>query len=348
MSEQTRISQRINAVIEDLNRWQSIPANYESILEERLFLVCKPPDRLKREKTRRPKIAYNLHARQKRARDVYLEVLTKFPLTFLPFLLVVSPGTCSHWKAGEVERNLKSCIPLQLNRRHEDCFENIAKSKKVTESVIYQKIKHLLFPSLPCLRPKTIADPKDAWLYDAADVYNSRSFFSEDLFKAIESSVRRSHEKESRLHKTTHCIRMSFSHSDQQDAMIRLDIGFNDEIVKALFPDAWIRFKSKYGTWVLSEQKSSEFSESHVYDNAYFTFQGAYVPNIQEVFGPHIHQAIEESQLRKWEVDSFMPNTTDCISLDIGRSQPYDGTMSLRVCSSHAIFMATKIYSCDD
>lgn len=147
MSEKTRISQRINAVIEDLDRWQSIPANYESILEERLFLVCKPPDCLKREKTPRSKTEYNSHARQKRARDVYLEVLTKFPLTFLPFLLVVSPRSCSNWKTGEIERTLKSCIPLQLNRRHEDCFKNIAKSKNITESAIYQKIKHLLFPS---------------------------------------------------------------------------------------------------------------------------------------------------------------------------------------------------------
>lgn len=57
---------------------------------------------------------------------------------------------------------------------------------------------------------------------------------------------------------------MSFSRPEQLDAIIRLDISFNDEIVKALFPNAWERFKSKYGTWALRQQKSSELSETQL------------------------------------------------------------------------------------
>lgn len=57
---------------------------------------------------------------------------------------------------------------------------------------------------------------------------------------------------------------MSFSRPEQLDAIIRLDISFNDQIVKALFPNAWERFKSKYGTWALRQQKSSELSETQL------------------------------------------------------------------------------------
>lgn len=77
-----KILQRIHDVIEDLNRWQFIPANFEAILEERLFLVCKLPDRLKREKTPRSRSEYNSHARRKRAREIYLEVPAVSPLNF--------------------------------------------------------------------------------------------------------------------------------------------------------------------------------------------------------------------------------------------------------------------------
>lgn len=142
-----KILQRIHDVIEDLNRWQFIPANFEVILEERLFLVCKLPDRLKREKTPRSKSEYNSHARQKKAREIYLEVLAKSPLNFLPFLLVVSPRSCLNWKVGEVGATLEDCKGSRLSREFEASFEFIASKKAFTQSVIYQKIKRLLFSS---------------------------------------------------------------------------------------------------------------------------------------------------------------------------------------------------------
>lgn len=142
-----KILQRIHDIAEDLNRCQSIPTNYELILEERLFLLCKPPERLKREKTPRPKSEYNSHARQKRARDIYLEVLANSPLTFLPFLLAVSPRTCLNWKAGEVGKTLDGCRGIQLNREIQASFENISKKGAFTQSDVYQRIKRILFPS---------------------------------------------------------------------------------------------------------------------------------------------------------------------------------------------------------
>jgi hypothetical protein len=63
------------------------------------------------------------------------------------------------------------------------------------------------------------------------------------------------------------------------------------------------------------------------------------------VLGPHIHQAIEESQLRKWEVNNFLVKTTDCIVIDISRGQPNNGVMRLSVGSSYSVYMASKIFS---
>lgn len=116
---------------------------------------------------------------------------------------------------------------------------------------------------VPWLKPRTISETDEGWLYNAADVFKSRKFFNEDLYKAIENSPRRSYEKESNLHKTTHCIRMSFSRFDQQDAIIRLDIGFDSRIIKALFPKAWEKFTSIYGTGMPCQHGKPESFEAH-------------------------------------------------------------------------------------
>lgn len=78
------------------------------------------------------------------------------------------------------------------------------------------------------------------------------------------------------------------------------------------------------------------------------TFQRAYVPNILEALRPHVHQRIEESQLRKWGTHSFFIKMTDYIQVIISQNKPYEGTVSLRICSFHTIFRAIQIYSCDD
>ncbi|KAE8154145.1 hypothetical protein BDV25DRAFT_148322 [Aspergillus avenaceus] len=46
MLKKIKILQRIQDMIESFNGRQSIPSDYESILEEHLVLVCKPPERL--------------------------------------------------------------------------------------------------------------------------------------------------------------------------------------------------------------------------------------------------------------------------------------------------------------
>lgn len=76
-------------------------------INEHLFLICQLPDRLQHGKTLRPKGEYNSHARQKRAREIYLEVLAKSPLELLAFpsggISQVTYWSGSHF--GGLQRN---------------------------------------------------------------------------------------------------------------------------------------------------------------------------------------------------------------------------------------------------
>lgn len=110
----------------------------------------------------------------------------------------------------------------------------------------------------------TISETDDVWLYNAADVDKSRKFFNEKLYKAIENSPQRTHEKERKLLRTTQCIRMSFSRSNKQDAVIRLDIAFDSGIIKALFPKAWEHFVEIYGAGAPSTHVNLVSCEEHV------------------------------------------------------------------------------------
>lgn len=51
MLKKMKALQPVQDMIECLNRWQSISSDYKSILEERLVLVCKLPERLGRKET---------------------------------------------------------------------------------------------------------------------------------------------------------------------------------------------------------------------------------------------------------------------------------------------------------
>ncbi|RAH84385.1 hypothetical protein BO86DRAFT_416919 [Aspergillus japonicus CBS 114.51] len=324
--------ERINELFEQLSRVKSVPNDYVSLVEERLTLICRPPDRLRRMETARPKREYNLHDRLKRARRIYLEVLEVFPSIFLPFIMTVSPNSCRSWKTSDVRKNLQSCKSAALSGEVLNDLENIAKRV------------------VPLPKPKTNTESDGAWFYSTADVTRARHFLNKDLYEAFENSPRRTREKENQLLTSTQCIRMSFPRYDHQDATVQLDIGFHDSIVKALFPTAWERFLTVHGTEltnVESSQLAREPAIAEIYDNACFTFRGASTSSIPIIFGSSLSQGIEESQLRAWEIKNFVLRTTDCISLDIMRSRPCEATVTLRVGWSHGIFMATKLYAFD-
>ncbi|KAL4891320.1 hypothetical protein BDV59DRAFT_182206 [Aspergillus ambiguus] len=336
-----KLLQRICNMNKVIHQQQSIPSDYESIFEERIVLICITPGRLPRSKNPRPINEYKRHDKLKRARNIYIEVFERLPHVFVPFILVVSPS--SAWKTSGMWKGLQECKAAPLSDKIYNHMETIARNRDISQNAVYKRMKLLLFPQvLP--KPITISESDECWTYNAAGVDKVRKFLNEGVYAAFDNSPKRIREKEENIWKTTHCVRMQFPRNNQQDAIVQLEIAFDCGIVQELFPSTWYKFISVHGPIPL-QNHATGYLNLNEYDNACFTFRGATVSRISTILGSHIYEAIEESQLRKWEIDNFLMTTTDCITLHISRSQPHGCTMCLRVGSSHGVFMATRLYS---
>jgi hypothetical protein len=80
-------------------------------------------------------------------------------------------------------------------------------------------------------------------------------------------------------------------------------------------------------------------------DNAIYTFQGASISAIDSIFGPQIRQAIQESQLRKWEMKHSLVKTTDCVTADVTRKQPRRCIFRLRIGFGIGIIIANSLHA---
>lgn len=80
-------------------------------------------------------------------------------------------------------------------------------------------------------------------------------------------------------------------------------------------------------------------------DNAYFTLRGASVSAIASIFTPYVCHAIECSELRLWELDQLLLETTDCVTLNVWRSQPRFGFLDVRVGYSLSISFLNNLYT---
>lgn len=141
-----KIPQRICQVVGVLDQRQSIPSEYEPIFEERIVLICNPLERLPRKATPRPKAEYKAHDLLKKARKIYLEVLERFPLVFVPFILAVSPASCQTWKASEMWRDLQGCKATPLSNNIYNYMERLAIDRGIHQTAVYKRIKQLLYP----------------------------------------------------------------------------------------------------------------------------------------------------------------------------------------------------------
>lgn len=56
---------------------------------------------------------------------------------------------------------------------------------------------------------------------------------------------------------------MNFPRSNQQDAIIRLDIGFDTGVIRALFLKAWEKFTSIYGIDTPNQLDAQGFLEAN-------------------------------------------------------------------------------------
>jgi hypothetical protein len=115
-----------------------------------------------------------------------------------------------------------------------------------------------MYDLVPPPKPTTVTKTADLWIYDAANVDVISKLLNEDICGAIECSPRRVREKENQFLKTTQCIQMNIPRPNQHDAIMRLDVGFNCDLIKALFPTAWEKLVS------LHELESLTQSTEHI------------------------------------------------------------------------------------
>lgn len=80
-------------------------------------------------------------------------------------------------------------------------------------------------------------------------------------------------------------------------------------------------------------------------DNAYYTLQGASVSAVKSILGPSVYSAIESSELRCWETNPSLLDTTDCVTLHVWRSQPNFGFIRLRIGFDPAISFLNNLYA---
>jgi hypothetical protein len=138
-------SSRINKVLKDIGRRQTIPSNYRATLEKRLVIACKPLTRQPRGKVRRSRSDILSHHKQKKANNVYLEVLDEDPHLFLPFILAISPSACGTFDASELCQRLKQEHPIQLRNDAKIVLDDIANENGIIGSPHYKKLIQDLF-----------------------------------------------------------------------------------------------------------------------------------------------------------------------------------------------------------
>lgn len=141
-----RQSVNIDKVLRDLRRCRTIPLSYRTALEERLVILCKPLNRQPRRKVPRAIRDNRLHHNQKKAQNVYLQILEEAPGVFLPFLIAISPRACEELDLSTFLQNYKEQEQIQLRNDAEEIFEKTANTHGINESSHYKKLIRLLFP----------------------------------------------------------------------------------------------------------------------------------------------------------------------------------------------------------
>lgn len=172
----------------------------------------------------------------------------------------------------------------------------------------------------------------------------------------------------------TECVKTHFSRLDFQDALVWVNVGRASDLVAILFPDT----SSKILTFLLDKSfrgsSNSLSSDSQQLDSslpnigksgdcsllgecfanywkaedqAYFTLKGASFEAVTSIFSHDVTDAIETSQLRLWERDHLLLDTTDCVVMQVWRGIPHRAVIRLRMGFVSGMNIATKLYADD-
>ena len=230
----------IYTIQDKLNEHGTIPTIYQTTLEDRLVIACRPLGRLQRRTVARPQKEIKLLSKQRHATRVYLNILDMDPHVFLPFIIAVSPKACESFNLSDFHQRHSKRDRLRLHLKNETrlVLEGMAQREEIiSQSTHFKRLIELLFqPSFHTPKPITGAESDKHWRYDAADLNGIRIVFGGHISDRMESAPIRIGEKaKSQTIKTTECVRTRFPHQIQ-DAIIWLDTGPAGEIAGILFP----------------------------------------------------------------------------------------------------------------
>ena len=137
-------------ISEDLERRQAIPSKYREDLEARLFITCNPagydPPH-KRNKTKRPSWLVRSQFKQRKAQQVYREVLQDAPHAFLPFILSASPKFCESFDPYEFCKDKKGQRNFYFGDDVKTLLQDIAVKQEISQTPLYLNMMGMFFPA---------------------------------------------------------------------------------------------------------------------------------------------------------------------------------------------------------
>jgi hypothetical protein len=200
-------------------------------------------------------------------------------------------------------------------------------------------------------KPTTTAESDKYWGFDGADIACVHTTFGDYLGDPIKRHpVWFSEITNIQTLQLTDRVRTRIPRESFQDAIISIEISTAEQLVKILFPQME-DFAVLPSCEEVSDQAVRVQTETTARDrlcfegvNALFTLKGVSVSDVRSVFPPSICDALDKSQLRTWEKEHLLLESTDCVKIEIHRKKPQHGTIRLRVGYFNGVNIAEVLY----
>ncbi|KAJ5346145.1 hypothetical protein N7452_004149 [Penicillium brevicompactum] len=336
---------------EEIGRKRTISPSDIPVLEERMVIACTVFEVPQPKPGGRKNQQLLEQSRQRKARKVYREILDECPDIFLAFLLTVSP-----------RKSVEFDLPTFHEQHHAQPFALCEKGKSLLFQIAtrhgFQKsdpFQMLMRPMTYWSRPATEDGGFEHFSLSLGGLPAIRVAFGDIICDAVESSPAHLPKKaDGDYAQTTECVRSKIFYN-RQDTTICLDVGCALKLADRLFPFASQKINSALSQFHADHQASSsqaassqQTQTSSLYsdiDFAYFTLRGASTYGIQSAFGAAICEGIENSELRRWEKYHLISDVTDCVTMQVWRTQPHRGLIKLRLGHYTGVNLANKIYA---
>ncbi|KAK6371714.1 hypothetical protein LTS17_008537 [Exophiala oligosperma] len=301
---------KVNEILCEHHRLGTIPSRDQGGLLTRLSLTFDPPLHVERSDVRWGRGEEHKEANRRwqgrQAFNVYSEVLDRRPDIFLAFVVARPASRCIGFNVTEFLGRYNEAYP----DRNFAPLDNDAREL-------------LLHTSRKAPRPISAVQTDSTIWHRTTQLETFWNEFGFVIWGFFDSSPGREHEKALRWETattTTGCILGSYNSGVSLDGIVTFNVGKALDLVRILFPGA-----------TLPPPQEQTPEGWYTTDTAYFTLTGANISGLFSLFPPEICDAIEASELRAWEREHFLTETTDCVTLKVCRTRLYQGCLSVRV-----------------